>query len=109
MLTLAPPRVSLRTVGLIGLFAALNIGDLVSTWIDLRAGLREGNPFMSMLLTQHGFGALIFYKVLVVLIVGAITTSLWSVRPRLVGITLLVCDLLVFAAIAVNVVQFPAI
>lgn len=103
------PRISARTALLIGLFAALNIGDLVSTWLDLRAGLREGNPFMSMLLTQHGFGALIFYKVLVVGIVGLITAALWSVKPRLVGVTILVCDLLVFAAITVNVLQFPAL
>ncbi len=101
--------VSPRSLTLIGLFAALNGGDLLSTWIDLRAGLREGNPFMSMLLLQHGFGALIFYKVLVVGIVACITVTLWSVRPRLVGLTLLVCDLLVFAAITVNVLQFPTL
>ncbi len=96
-----------RTLALLGMFAALNIGDLVSTWLDLHAGLREGNPFMSMLLAQHGFGALICYKVLVVSVVGVITALLWNARPRLVGVTLLVCDLLVFAAITINILQFP--
>jgi hypothetical protein len=96
-----------RTLALLGLFAALNVGDLISTWVDLQAGLREGNPFMSMLLAQHGFGALIFYKVLVISVVGLITAMLWGARPRLVGVTLLVCDLLVFAAVTVNILQFP--
>lgn len=99
--------VSPRSLILVGMFAALNVGDLLSTWIDLRAGLREGNPFMSMLLTQHGFGALICYKLIVVGLVGAITVALWGVRPRLVGLTLLICDLLVFAAVTINVLQFP--
>lgn len=92
---------------LLGLFATLNGGDLVSTWIDLRAGLREGNPFMSFLLAQHGFAALIFYKILVVGIVGVVMGSLWPVHPRLVGITLVICNVLVFGAVAINVMQFP--
>lgn len=100
-------RLSPRSGGLLGTFAALNVGDLLSTWLDLHAGLREGNPFMSMLLMQHGFGALIAYKALVIVIVGVITASLWDERPRLVGVTLIACDVLVFCAVAVNVVQFP--
>jgi hypothetical protein len=100
-------RLSPRSGGLLALFAAVNTGDLISTWVDLHAGLREGNPFMSMLLTQHGFGALIMYKVLVVALVSVITLLLWPERPRLVSYTLLACNLLVCCAIAVNVVQFP--
>ena len=103
MLTSVTPR----AVALIGLFAALNCGDLVSTWLDLHAGLREGNPFMSLLLAQHGFGALIVYKLMVVALVAIITIVLWSVRPRLVGVTLGICNLLVFGAVAVNLLQFP--
>jgi hypothetical protein len=101
-ITLSP-----RSLLLLGMFATLNVGDLVSTWVDLHAGLREGNPFMNMLLAQHGFGALILYKILVVVVVSAITGALWAARPRLVGMTLLVCDLLVFAAVTANVLQFP--
>jgi hypothetical protein len=101
-------RLTPRTGGLLGLFAALNGGDLLSTWIDLRAGLREGNPFMSMLLQQHGFAALIAYKLVVIGVVTLITAALWPERPRLVGYTLLVCDFLVFCAIAINVLQFPS-
>jgi hypothetical protein len=98
-----PPRL----IALMGLFAALNVGDLVSTWIDLHAGLHEGNPLMSQLLGSYGFGALIVYKIFVVSLVSGITLVLWSVRPRMVGMTLLACDVLVFGAIAVNVMQFP--
>ncbi len=96
-----------RSLVLLGMFTALNVGDLVSTWVDLHAGLREGNPFMSMLLAQHGFGALVLYKILVIVVVSIITGALWTTRPRLVGITLLICDLLVFAAVTANVLQFP--
>jgi hypothetical protein len=103
MLTTVTPRAA----ALIALFAALNGGDLISTWIDLQAGLREGNPFMSLLLSEHGFGALIVYKLMVVALVGIITIVLWSVRPRLVGVTLGICNLLVFGAVAINVIQFP--
>lgn len=91
----------------IALFATLNIGDLVSTWVDLHAGLHEGNPFMNHLLINHGFGALIAYKVLVVTFVGGVALTLSSVRPRLVVTTLLICDLLVFGAITINVLQYP--
>ncbi len=100
-------EVSPRGGALIGLFAALNIGDLVSTWVDLHAGLREGNPFMNMLLAQHGFGALIAYKALVVMIVGLVMISLWPARPRLVALTLAICNLLVLVAVAANVLQYP--
>jgi Domain of unknown function (DUF5658) len=101
-------RISPRTSMLLALFAALNIGDLVSTWIDLQAGLREGNPFMNFLLQEHGFGALIAYKILVILLVGVVTALMWQVRPRLVGYTLIACDFLVFCAITINVLQFPS-
>jgi hypothetical protein len=103
MLTTVTPR----AVALVGIFAALNGGDLISTWVDLNAGLHEGNPFMSLLLSEHGFGALIVYKLMVVALVGVITIVLWSVRPRLVGVTLGICNVLVFGAIAINVLQFP--
>lgn len=98
-------RFSLRNALLIAGFALLNIGDLLSTWIDLHSGMREGNPFMSMLLAQHGFGALIAYKAVVVGVVGVVVSALWDSRPRLVGWTLVACDLLVFSAVAVNVMQ----
>jgi len=101
-------QISPRTGLLLVLFAILNIGDLVSTWIDLHAGLREGNPFMSMLLLQHGFGALIAYKAIVISLVAGITIVMWTLRPRLVGFTLLACDVLVFSAILINVIQIPA-
>lgn len=92
---------------LIGIFAALNLGDLISTWVDLGAGLREGNPFMSMLLTRHGFGALIAYKTIVVTVVAIVMGSLWHARPKLVSATMIFCDLLVFVAVAANIIQYP--
>jgi hypothetical protein len=108
--TILPSRtVSPRVIILVALFAILNAGDLISTWIDLEAGLQEGNPLMSLLLMRHGFGALILYKTIVVCFVSAITIFLWSARPRLVGLTLLACDVLVFGAIVVNVLQFPRV
>ena len=103
MLSMVTPRAA----ALITLFAALNGGDLISTWVDLNAGLHEGNPFMSLLLAEHGFGALIVYKLMVVALVGVITIVLWSVRPRLVGVTLGICNVLVLGAVAINVLQFP--
>lgn len=101
------PVVTVRSATLVAVFAILNAGDLISTWIDLHAGLREGNPLMSSLLQQYGFGALIFYKIFVVALVGGITISLFPIRPRMVSVTLFFCDLLVFAAILINVMQFP--
>jgi hypothetical protein len=103
-----PPAVSLHAALLVALFAILNAGDLMSTLLDLNAGLREGNPFMNLLLQHYGFGALIGYKCVVVALVGAITCFMFPQRPRLVAITMGVCDMLVFSAIVVNVVQFPA-
>ncbi len=95
-------------IAMLGFFAALNIGDLISTYVDLHAGLREGNPLMNHLLASHGFGALIAYKVVVITLVGVVTANLWRTRPKLVGYTLLACDVLIFAAVTSNIIQFPA-
>ena len=90
---------------LIGLFILLNIGDLVSTYVALGIGMREGNPLMSVLLARFGFGALILYKLLVVAVVGIGVVLLRRFHPRLAQITILVCNVLVLLAVVLNVVQ----
>lgn len=90
----------------IGLFVLLNIGDLVSTYLALGIGMREGNPLMSSLLQHYGFAALILYKVVVVVIVGGGVLLLRRYHPRLAQITLYVCNALVFLAVFLNVLQF---
>lgn len=87
------------------LYVALNIGDLVSTWVGLHAGLREGNPLMSHLLFLHGFGALIAYKFIVVVAVGLGVGFLHRTYGRVALITLAVCNGLVGLAVLLNVVQ----
>ena len=88
------------------IFVLLNIGDLVSTYVALGVGMREGNPLMSALLARFGFGALIGYKAAVVLVVELGVLLLRHVHPRLAQLTLLVCNCLVFVAVFLNVVQF---
>jgi hypothetical protein len=87
-------------------FVVLNIGDLISTYLALDIGFREGNPLMSALLTRYGFLALIVYKVGVVLVVGIGVALLRRFHPRLALITLIVCNILVLAAVSLNVLQF---
>jgi hypothetical protein len=102
-------RIALWTRALLVLFAALNIGDLLSTWLDLRAGLHEGNPLMNVLLAQHGFAALILYKVFVIGVVAVVAAAMWRDRPKLVAITLVACNVLVLGAVAINVLQYPGL
>jgi hypothetical protein len=86
-------------------YALLNVGDLVSTYLGLAAGLREANPLMSGLLMHFGFGALIAYKLVVIVAVVAGAMALFRMHPRAAYLTVHVCNALVFAAVALNVVQ----
>lgn len=88
------------------LFAALNICDVVSTYVGLHNGLREGNPLMSGLLSQHGFGALLLYKALVVLVVSLGVYFLRAFSPRVAHATIWICNGLVLAVVLLNILQF---
>lgn len=94
---------------LLALFAVLNIGDLVSTFIGLAGGMREGNPLMSTLLAHYGFGALIFYKVVVIVAVTAGIYILRAFHTSIATITIWVCNALVFGVVVMNVVQYVAV
>ena len=93
---------------LLGLFVLLNIGDLVSTYVALGIGMREGNPLMSTLLAHYGFAALIVYKTAVVTVVGGGVLLLQHFHPRLAHVTLWVCNALVLAAVVLNLLQYKA-
>lgn len=94
---------------LLGLFVVLNIGDLVSTYVALGIGMREGNPLMSSLLQHYGFASLIVYKLAVVIVVGGGALLLRRVHPRLAQVTLWVCNALVFTAVFLNVLQYKMV
>lgn len=89
----------------IGLFVLLNVGDLISTYVALGIGMREGNPLMSALLARDGFAALIIYKLVVVTVVAIGVTLLRRYHARLAQITILICNALVFVAVCLNVLQ----
>jgi hypothetical protein len=88
------------------LFFVLNVADLVSTYVALGIGMREGNPLMSTLLNHYGFAALIAYKVAVILVVSVGVVLLRRFNPRMAQITIVVCNVLVFAAVFLNILQF---
>lgn len=90
----------------LALFVVLNALDLLTTYIDLHAGMREGNPLMRVLLLYHGFGALIFYKALMVLVVSSGILILNRGYPLLARITLGICNLLVLAVVLSNFIQY---
>ena len=91
---------------LVAVFAMLNAGDLASTFIGLASGMREGNPLMNMLLSHYGFGALILYKVVVIVAVGAGVLFLRAFHRHVAHITIWVCDLLVLGVVVSNLMQF---
>ncbi len=93
----------------LALFVLLNIGDLVSTYLALGVGMREGNPLMSTLLQRYGFWALIVYKLGVIVVVSVGVVLLRRYHPRLAQVTLFVCNALVFAAVFLNLIQFNMI
>jgi hypothetical protein len=106
----APARWSIDFMPtMLALFAVLNVLDLVSTFIGLRSGMREGNPLMSGLLLHYGFGALIVYKVAVILAVTVGVYFLRSVHMRIARTTISVCNLLVLGVVLVNVTQFAGL
>lgn len=94
---------------LLALFAVLNIGDIVSTFVGLSGGMREGNPLMSTLLTHYGFGALIVYKALVIVAVAVGIYILRAFHTSIATITIGVCNALVLGVVVLNVVQYVAL
>src|SRR5262245_19171663 len=114
------PRATPRTAGqsratgryllaLVALFAVLNAADLLSTYVGLRHGLHEGNPLMSKLLEQFGFGALIIYKVVVIWAVAAGVRLLQTFRYSVARATIWTCNALVFGVVLLNLVQYLAL
>lgn len=91
---------------LVAVFALLNAGDLISTYIGLAGGMREANPLMSWLFTQFGFGALILYKLVVIAAVGAGILFLCAFQRRMAYITIWICNLLVLGVVISNLLQF---
>jgi hypothetical protein len=90
----------------LGIYMALNLGDLATTYAGIQSGLHEGNPLMRALLMEHGFGSLIVYKVLVV---AAVVAGIYMLRrryPHLAGITLAICNVLVGLAVLLNLTQY---
>jgi hypothetical protein len=87
-------------------FAVLNTFDLITTYVDLQAGMREGNPLMRALLYQNGFSALIIYKVLMVFVVSAGILILNRTYPVLARGALAVCNGLVFLVVLSNFIQY---
>ena len=90
----------------LALFAVLNAFDLITTYVDLQAGMREGNPLMRALLMQNGFSALIIYKVLMVLVVSSGILILNRSYPLLARGALAVCNVLVLLVVLSNFIQY---
>ncbi len=86
-------------------YVLLNVGDLVSTYLGLHAGLHEANPLMSGLLTHSGFGTLIAYKLVVIVAVVGGAIALLRMHPRAAYLTVHVCNGLVFLAVFLNIAQ----
>lgn len=62
---------------LIIIFAALMVLDIVQTYFFQRFGLKEGNPLLAKLMSQHGFDELFFAKYIVFLAVFAAAGQGW--------------------------------
>lgn len=100
------PRPRMINPAWLVLFALLNACDLLTTYLDLQAGMREGNPLMQHLLVSYGFGALIFYKLLMVVVVSIGIAALSRGYPTLSKITLGLCNALVLLVVISNFVQY---
>lgn len=93
-------------IAAIVLFALLNAADLLSTFIGLHNGMREGNPLMSALLHTYGFGALVLYKVIVVVAVALGVRMLRHFRVSVASLTIAICNVLVLLVVIANVTQY---
>jgi hypothetical protein len=92
----------------LGVFGLLNGVDILSTWVGLANGMREGNPLMSALLGNYGFGALVGYKLAVVVAVSAGVLLLRSFSSHIARMTIRICAMLVALVVLTNVLQFIA-
>jgi hypothetical protein len=91
---------------LLVLFALLNAGDLLTTYLGLAHGLNEGNPLMNELLAHYGFGALIADKLLVITAVTSGSLLLHKLNWRIAHAIALVCNTLILLVVLSNIVQF---
>ncbi len=87
-------------------FALLNVGDVLSTYMGLQSGMREGNPLMSLLLAHYGFVSLIGYKLLVVLAVSGGVLLLRSFQLSVARVTIGICNVLVLLVVLLNLAQW---
>lgn len=87
------------------LYIALNLGDVVSTYLGLRRGLVEGNPLMATLLAHDGFDALIIYKftIMVVALLGLWLLNGWSARAAHTAAR--ICNVVVALVVMLNFAQ----
>ncbi len=88
------------------LYLVFNLGDLFSTYMGLRHGLKEGNPLMNAMLTWNGFSAVIDYKLIVTLSVlaGLWLLSGWNIRAARAA--MLICNCMVALVVALNLAQY---
>ncbi|HEY7351024.1 MAG TPA: DUF5658 family protein [Ktedonobacterales bacterium] len=110
MMLRSAPRQSRRarfsTPFWLAFFAVLNAFDLITTYVDLQAGMREGNPLMRALLDQAGFSALIVYKALMILAVSAGILILSRSYRGLARLALVICNVLVLVVVLSNFIQY---
>ncbi len=100
------PRAGRYLPALVAVFALLNAADLITTFIGLQNGLREGNPLMSALLVKYGFIALVIYKAVVIAAVALGVGMLRAFRVSVANVTIVLCDLLVLLVVFANVAQY---
>lgn len=75
-------------------FALLNGLDVLTTWYDIQHGAHEGNPLLAHLLLWAGFGGLILFKVLLVLVLSGGVLILVRLRAEFIAHLVLIVGLL---------------
>lgn len=58
----------------------LSVLDVLTTWIDFQRGAHEGNPLAAPLVAWFGFGGILLYKILFVLVVTGCTLTLEQLK-----------------------------
>ena len=101
----AGPRARRLLWLLLACWVALNVADwATSSAVLARAGSHEGNPLQAALLVRGGLAALAGYKILVI-VAGVVVTWLgFRLWPRMFVVLMALCELLVAAATANNLV-----
>lgn len=83
----------------------LNALDALTTWYDLQRGAHEGNPLIAPFIAGYGFGALILYKLVIVLAAIGGTLLLERLQaPRLASLILTLGLLYFLVAVLFNII-----